>query len=246
MGKGEKSLHQQQQQQQQSHDGDNSSGLICPECSRFFNRIAQEFSFRCIFFLILGLSVFLSGIFWILPRHSVNSGFDAKEAIKLSATVQGYFRLEKPVKELVPHIGQLEYDINGEIGVPDTKVAILSMHQCGASNWTDVVFGVLSDPMNVAIVPVSISVLRSSFVELFLKQSNLTLTASTFGQPSMFEILKYPGGITVIPGQAASIWKIPQILFNFTLNNSITDIVENFGQLKAQLKFGLHLMSYEV
>lgn len=38
------------------------------------------------------------------------------------ATVQGYFRLEKPVKELVPRIGQLEYDINGEIGVPDTKV----------------------------------------------------------------------------------------------------------------------------
>lgn len=244
MGKGEKSLRQQQQQQQ-SHDGDNSSGLVCPECSRFFNRIAQEFSFRCIFVLILGLSVFLSGIFWILPRHSVNSGFDAKEAIKLSATVQGYFRLEKPVKELVPHIGQLEYDINGEIGVPDTKVAILSMHQFGASNWTDVVFGVLSDPMNVAIVPVSISVLRSSLVELFLKQSNLTLTASTFGQPFMFEILKYPGGITVIPGQAASIWKIPQILFNFTLNNSITEIVENFGQLKEQLKFGLHLMSYE-
>lgn len=120
------------------------------------------------------------------------------------------------------------------------------MHQCSASNWTDVVFGVLSDPMNVAIVPVSISVLRSSFVELFLKQSNLTLTASTFGQPSMFEILKYPGGITVIPGQAASIWKIPQILFNFTLNNSITEIVENFGQLKEQLKFGLHLLSYEV
>ncbi|KAM5574545.1 hypothetical protein ABKV19_013809 [Rosa sericea] len=246
MGKGEKSLHQQQHSHQshQPHDS-SSSGFVCPQCSRFFNGIARQFSFRCVFVLILGLSVFLSGIFWILPRHSVNYGFDAKEAIKLSATVQAYFRLEKPVRELVPHIGQLEYDIYGEIGVPGTKVAILSMHQYGASNWTDVVFGVLSDPVNVPILPVSLSVLRSSLVELFLKQSNLTLTASTFGQPYMFEILKYPGGITVIPGQAASIWQIPQILFNFTLNNSITEIVENFGELKEQLRFGLHLRPYE-
>ncbi|XP_050376036.1 uncharacterized protein LOC126793529 [Argentina anserina] len=243
MGKGEKSLHQQHQQQ--SHETHNACGFICPECSRFFNRIAQELNFRCVFVLILGLSVFLSGIFWILPRHSVKFGFDAKQEIKLAATVQAYFRLEKPVRELVPHIGLLEYDINGEIGVPDTKVAILSMHQYGASNWTDVVFGVLSDPVNVPIAPVSVSVLRSSLVELFLKRSNLTLTESMFGQPYMFEILKCPGGVTVIPGQAASIWQIPQILFNFTLNNSITEIVDNFGELKEQLRFGLHLRPSE-
>lgn len=120
------------------------------------------------------------------------------------------------------------------------------MHQYSAYNWTDVVFGVLSDPVNVPIVPVSISVLRSSLVELFLKQSNLTLTESMLGQPYMFEILKCPGGITVIPGQSASIWQIPQILFNFTLNNSISEIVENFGELKEQLRFGLHLRPYEV
>ncbi|KAM2274903.1 hypothetical protein ACFX1S_044649 [Malus domestica] len=241
MGKGEANLHQQQP----NHEGQSASGLICPGCSMVFNRIAKGLSFRCVFVLVLSLSVFLSGIFWILPHRATNSGFDATQAIKLSATVQAYFRLEKPVTDLVPHIGRLEYDINGEIGVPGTEVAILSMHQFPAHNWTDVVFGFLSDPINVPIVPVSLSVLRSSLVELFLKQSNLTLTTSIFGQPSTLEILKYPGGITVIPGQPASIWQLPEILFNFTLNNCIDDIVENFGELKEQLKFGLYLRPYE-
>jgi hypothetical protein len=126
------------------------------------------------------------------------------------------------------------------------QVAILSMHQSGASNWTDVVFGVLSDPTNVPINPVSLSVLRSSLIELFLQQLNLTLTPTIFGKTSMFEILKFPGGITVIPVQSASIWQIPQILFNFTLNNSISDMLENFIEFKDQLKLGLYLTSYEV
>lgn len=41
------------------------------------------------------------------------------------ATVQAYFRLEKPVSDLVPNIARLEYDIYGEIGVPSTKVCII-------------------------------------------------------------------------------------------------------------------------
>ncbi|XVE48681.1 hypothetical protein DITRI_Ditri01bG0021800 [Diplodiscus trichospermus] len=119
------------------------------------------------------------------------------------------------------------------------------MHQSGASNSTDVVFGVLSDPINSQINPVSLSVLRSSLIELFLQQSNLTLTTSVFGQPSEFEILKFTGGITIIPVQSASIWQITQILFNFTLNNSISEIEDKFIELKDQLKYGLQLRSYE-
>ena len=120
------------------------------------------------------------------------------------------------------------------------------MHQAGASNWTDVVFGVLSDPMNVPINPVYLSLLRSSLIELFLQQSNLTLTTSTFGQSSKFELLKFLGGITVIPLQSISIWQIQQVLFNFTLLNSISEIQDKLVQLKEQLKFGLHLRPYEV
>ena len=120
------------------------------------------------------------------------------------------------------------------------------MHRAATHNCTNVVFGVLSDPIDVPINPVSLSVLRSSLIELFLQQSNLTLTNSTFGQPSSFEILKFPGGLTVIPDQSASIWQISQILFNFTLNNSICEIKENLAELKEQLKWGLHLRAYEV
>ncbi|XP_004296885.1 PREDICTED: uncharacterized protein LOC101298215 isoform 1 [Fragaria vesca subsp. vesca] len=92
--------------------------------------------------LILGFSVFLSGILWILPRHSVNSGFDAKESIKLG-DAGGYF-------------------VNRWLFCPCTKIVHLTgLMWCLVS----------SDPVNVPILPVSISVLRSSLVELFLKQS---------------------------------------------------------------------------
>ncbi|GMJ03612.1 hypothetical protein HRI_004030400 [Hibiscus trionum] len=237
MGKNEDNL----QQREQSIESGNSQGNPGFLCGRFWN----EFSFRCVFVLFLGLSVLLSGIFWFIPSRSVKSGFDAKQALKLSAPVHAYFTLEKPVSELVRNIEKLEYDIFEEIGVPDTKVAILSMHQSGASNSTYVVFGVLPDPVNRPINNVSLSVLRSSLIELFLRHSNLTLTTSIFGRPSDFEILKFPGGITVTPLPSASIWQKSQILFNFTLYNSISEIDDKFIELMDQLKYGLKLRSYE-
>ncbi|KAG2703700.1 hypothetical protein I3760_06G149600 [Carya illinoinensis] len=244
MGKSElQNLHRQQ-----NHEADSnqvSSGFFRDGCSVALNRVGREFSFKCLFVLILTLSVLVSGIFWVLPFHSTKCGFDAKDAIKLGATVQACFRLDKPVTKLVLHVGRLEYDIYGEIDVPGIKVAITSMHQSGASNWTDVVFGVLSDPINVPISPVSLSLLRSSLIELFLQQSNLTLTSSIFGKTTKFQILKFPPGLTVIPVQFSSIWQIPQILFNFTLNNSISEILEDFIEFKDQLKIGLYLRSYE-
>ncbi|ESR45131.1 hypothetical protein CICLE_v10000890mg [Citrus x clementina] len=242
MGKNEQNL----QQQQTSHTPDQrSSRFFCARCSVVLSLISKELSLKCVVLLFFSLAVFLSGFFWLLPRSKFQSGFDAKAEIKLSASVQASFRLQKPVSELVPRIGRLEYDIYGEIGVPDTKVAVLSVHQSGASNWTDIVFGVLSDPINARINPVSLSVLKSSLIELFLQQSNLTLTTTVFGQPSMFEILRFPGGITVIPLPIAYILQLPQILFNFTLNNSISEIEENFIELSDQLKFGLRLRPYE-
>ncbi|XP_030475713.2 uncharacterized protein LOC115692883 [Syzygium oleosum] len=217
--------------------------FCCARCSAGLRRVAGELSLRCVFFLLLGLAVFLSGVFWVVPLSRARSGFDAKEAVKLGATVQVSFRLEKSVSEIVMFIGRLEYDIYSEIGVPDTKVAVLSAHQSDSTNYTDVVFGVLSDQMNVPINQVSLSVLRSYLIDLFLRQSNLTVTASLFGQPSELQILKFPGGITVNP--STSIWQMPQILFNFTLYQSIYDIQENFLEFKGQLKYGLRLRSYE-
>ncbi|KAE8668352.1 putative serine/threonine-protein kinase samkC-like isoform X2 [Hibiscus syriacus] len=242
MGKNEdRSL---QQQREQGLESGNNEGHLCGRCWRVLSSLSNEFSFRCVFVLFLSLSVLLPGIFWILPIRSVNSGFDAKQAIKLSTPIHACFTLQKPVSELVQHIEQLEYDIYEEICVPQTKIAILSIHHSGV-NSTKVVFGVLSDPVKSPISPVHLSVLKSSLVELFLRQSNLTLTTSIFGHPSDFEILKFPGDITVIPVQSASIFQITQFLFNFTLYNSISEIDDKCVELKDQLKYGLRLRSYE-
>ncbi|KAL5992879.1 hypothetical protein ACLOJK_013798 [Asimina triloba] len=161
-----------------------------------------------------------------------------------AAPVQASFRLPKPVEMLTAHTSWLEHDINDEIGVPDTKVSIIAMNPI-SENWTTVVFGFFPDPLDAPIPPFAASILRSSLVELVLQHSNLSLTTSIFGQPSSFEVLEFRGGITVIPVQFSSIWMPPQILFNFTLNNSISQILENIDELKDQLKYGLQLRPYE-
>ncbi|KAL3843703.1 hypothetical protein ACJIZ3_001106 [Penstemon smallii] len=231
---------------QQSHGSTGISSSRTFFCQRFSNGVCTLFNLKCAVVLIFSVACFLSAIFWLLPLQYRQAGFDAKDSIKLSASVQAYFKLQKPVLELVPYIARLEYDINEEIGVPSSKVAVLSMHPANFSSGTDVVFGFLSDPINSTISPVSLSVLKPSLVDLFLKQCNLTLTSSIFGESSSFEILNFPGGITIIPEKTAFILQIPQVLFNFTLNGTIYDIKENLLELKEQLKLELNLMPNEV
>ncbi|XP_054777884.1 uncharacterized protein LOC129285927 isoform X2 [Prosopis cineraria] len=240
-------IQQQNLQQRQSHDPEDpvSSGLLCRGCSVVLRRFANELSFKCIFILILSLSVLVSGFFWMYPRFAIKSWYDASDAIKQRATVQASFKLEKPVSQLIPYIKRLEYDIYSEIGVPNTEVAVLSIHPSGTPDLANVTFGVLSNPLNVPINSVYLSLLRSSLVELFLKQSNLTLTTSIFGNASTFEIATIPGGVTVIPVQLGPIIQIPEILFNFTLNSSINEILDGFDDFKSELRLDLGLRSDE-
>ncbi|KAI4320525.1 hypothetical protein MLD38_033996 [Melastoma candidum] len=226
--------------------GVGNSGIFCDRCSLRLRRLCDHFSFKCALVSILGFAAFLSWIFWILPAsRGVDVRYDAPDSVQRSATIQASFKLQKGVPELIMNIKRLEYDIYGEISVPDTKVVVLSMHKSESPGCTNVVFGVLSNSSTSPINPVDQSLLRSLFIELFLQQSNLTLTAALFGQTSDFEILVFPGGLTVIPANSASIWKIPNILFNFILNNSITEIQENSFEFREQLKHGLRLGSHE-
>ncbi|KAH6787655.1 hypothetical protein C2S52_007207 [Perilla frutescens var. hirtella] len=226
--------------QQQPRGSSASRTFLCQRCAVGVSRV---FSFKCAVVLMLSVAAFLSAFFWVLPLRYKHLGFDAKESIKLSATVQSYFQLQKPVSELIPYISRLEYDVNEEIGVPSLKVAVLSMHQADSSNWTAVVFGFLTDPVNNTTNPVALSLLKSSLIDLFLQQYNLMLTSTIFGEPSSFEILKFPGGVTIIP-ESTPLLSLP--LVNFTLNSSIYDIKENLPELKEQLKEGLHLMPNEM
>ena len=83
------------------------------------------------------------------------------------------------------------------------QVSVLSLDPTGESNWTTVTFGVWPYPSNFTLSPTELSILRSSLVSLVIRQSILYLTPSLFGNSSSFEILRFPGGITIIPPQTA-------------------------------------------
>ncbi|CAA0837393.1 hydroxyproline-rich glycoprotein family protein [Striga hermonthica] len=81
---------------------------------------------------------------------------------------------------------------------------------------------------------------------MITRQSPLHLTESLFGNPVDFDVLKFRGGITVsTPEQKAFLMQNVQIIFNFTLNFSIDEILVNFEELRNQLNAGLHLAPYE-
>ncbi|KAL0316721.1 UNVERIFIED_CONTAM: hypothetical protein Sradi_5550300 [Sesamum radiatum] len=119
-----------------------------------------------------------------------------------------------------------------------TKVEIISLESSAGSNITKVVFAVESDVTTQSLI-------RASFMSLVTHQSFLHLTESLFGDPFSFEVLKFRGGITASPEQKAFLMQSVQILFNFTLNFSIDQIINNFDELRSQLKTGLHLAPYE-
>ncbi|WOL06577.1 hypothetical protein Cni_G15311 [Canna indica] len=207
--------------------------------------ICRVFSARCLLVFVLSASVLLSAVFWLPPFRAHRSVFVTDDPDSLHAEIQASFILETPISELASGAARLEYEIFEEIGVPNSKVSIISMHSLAPENSTHVVFGFLPDPKNASISSPALSILRSTLINLVLKQINISLTSSVFGQPSSFELLKFPGGITVIPLQSASIWEIAKILFNFKLNNTIEEVLENIDSLKDELKFGLNLKSYE-
>nr|GMC79288.1 vacuolar protein-sorting protein bro1-like [Ipomoea batatas] len=159
------------------------------------------------------------------------------------------FMLEKPVSLLEDHILQLEDEILDEISVSNTKVFpvdILSLETSALSNKTKVVFAVDSDDKSTSISPTAKALIQDNFVYILIHQSNMSLTtASLFGNPASFEVLKFKGGIAVAPLQKAFTLQKVQIVFNFTLNFSIEELQVYFDELTQQLKSGLHLSPSE-
>lgn len=83
-------------------------------------------------------------------------------------------------------------------------------------------------------------------MDFVIGQSTLHLTTSLFGRTFFFQVLKFPGGITVIPKQNAFLLQKVDMLFNFTLNFPIYMVEDKLSELKDQMKSGLLLNSYEV
>ncbi|KAL8037077.1 hypothetical protein ABFS82_11G016400 [Erythranthe guttata] len=208
----------------------------CNRCCLSCIRLKKLVNFRCVFALLLGVAVFLSAVFWLPFFH-----FGNREDLDLDYAghdIVASFTLKKPASFLKDYILTLEDDIFDEMSYSSTKIEIISLESTAGSNVTKVVFAVESDATTQSLI-------RASFVSLITNQSFLHLTESLFGDPFSFDVLKFRGGITASPVQKAFLMQNVQILFNFTLNFSIDEIVNNFDELTSQLKTGLHLAPYE-
>lgn len=201
---------------------------------------------QCMAALLLGTAMALSALFLLPPftgRGSPAAAPDPDAAF--AADIVASFMLQKKVSELSESTSKLEFDIYEEIGIPNSTVAINFLQPLGSSNWTYVIFSIVPYPIYSTISSTWLSILRSSFMSLVVEQSTLHLTESLFGSSSKFEVFKFPGGITIIPPQAAFLLQKPYASFNFTLNFPIYKVQEKTNELKHQMKSGLHLNPYE-
>uniref|UniRef100_A0A1J3DX31 DUF7036 domain-containing protein n=1 Tax=Noccaea caerulescens TaxID=107243 RepID=A0A1J3DX31_NOCCA len=219
--------------------GNRCSGCCCASISRYF-------SLRCVLILAFSAAVFLSALFWLPPFLGLSDrgDLDLDPRFKDHRIVAS-FDVEKPFSFLEENLFQLENDITDEISFPMTKVVVLALERLGNLNRTMVIFAIDPEKANSKIPAEIESLIKAAFETLVQKQLSFRLTESLFGQPFSFEVLKFPGGITVIPPQPIFPLQKAQILFNFTLNFSIYQIQSNFEELTSQLKKGINLAPYE-
>ncbi|CAF1924816.1 uncharacterized protein BNAC05G08270D [Brassica napus] len=236
---------QVQQQQQQNLDPEAESSRFF-FCGSFCSALSRLFSLTCVIFLVLSFATLLSAIFWLFPPRRSLPRHHADDIVHLNASVQACFRLHKPASKVISHRGKLEKDIFSSLDLRNhTKVTVLSLHQPGASNFTEVKFGVLPVLTNHTLRKDSLTSLRSSFVNLFAQRSSLNLNKSTFGKPTSFQVLKFPGGITVDPLGLEPVSGLLTLVFSFTLDVSLSEIQHKVDLLKNQLELVLHLEMFE-
>uniref|UniRef100_A0A0E0CCS5 DUF7036 domain-containing protein n=1 Tax=Oryza meridionalis TaxID=40149 RepID=A0A0E0CCS5_9ORYZ len=201
---------------------------------------------KCVAALVLGVAVLLSAVFWLPPFARRGRGSEGPDpGAGYDADIVASFRLHKMVPKLNGNASRLELDIYEEIGIPNSTVVVNSLQQLVGSNWTNVIFSIVPYPKNLTLSSTGLSILRSYFMSFVVRQSTLQLTESLFGNSSSFEVLKFPGGITIIPPQTAFLPQKPHATFNFTLNFPIYKVQDRIDELKDQMKTGLLLNSYE-
>ncbi|CAN8279625.1 unnamed protein product [Cochlearia groenlandica] len=219
----------------------------CSDCCCVSDQICRCFSLRCVSILVFSAALLLSALFLLPPFFGLT---DRDDLVDLDPRFKDHrivasFDVEKPVSFLEDNLLQLENDIIDEISFPMTKVKVLVLERLNSLNRTMVIFAI--DPeKEYSKIPAEIeSLIKAAFETLVQKQLSFRLTESLFGQPFLFEVLKFPGGITVIPSQPIFPLQKSQLLFNFTLNFSIYQIQSNFEELASQLKKGINLSPYE-
>lgn len=211
-------------------------------------RIRKLVGVRCVLVLVVSVAVFLSAAFWLPPfisladRRNLHGGSRFK-----GHDIVASFIVNKSASLLEDNKFQLTNEIFDEIDAPSSKVGIWSLDPLPGPNKTRVVFTVDPEDKHTEMSSAVISLIRASFTTLVIRPSILHLTSSSlFGDPYSFEVLKFKGGITIIPQQTAFPLQKEQAKFSFKLNFPIYQIQSNFKELTSQLKSGLYLTSFEV
>ncbi|XP_042467871.1 uncharacterized protein LOC122051024 isoform X1 [Zingiber officinale] len=209
-------------------------------------RLRRIVRLRCVAALVLGVAMLLSVIFWLPPFLRHYGGHKGHSGdLTFAADIIASFKLQKSLSMLNTNLPRLQLDIFEEIGVPNSWVSIISLEPISDTNWTTVVFGVLPYPSTAMISSTALSILRSSFMSLVVRQSTFHLTTSLFGNSSSFEVLKFPKGITIIPPQNIFLLQKVHTFFTFKLNFPINQVEDKIGELRDQMKVGLLLTSNE-
>lgn len=207
------------------------------------SRVCNRSTVKIIVAVVVSVNLLLVGVYNI-PMLRKHNGGNTGENLE-AAQVQASFMLKRPLSVVKANILELESDIWDEIAVPNMKVKIISLRPLDEYNATDVAFGIFPNQENSSISSPGLSVLRETFTSLVLGKYNLSLTHSVFGRAYFFQLLSFPKGITVIPEQAHFPLLHMQVLFNFTLNYSIFQVVQNLAQLKQELEIGLRVKATE-
>ncbi|XP_019095178.1 PREDICTED: uncharacterized protein LOC104769403 [Camelina sativa] len=203
-------------QQQQNLDPENphqSSRFFGQSCSSALSRL---FSLRCLIVLVVSLAILLPTIFCLFPSRS--------------------HTLAPPLSQ--PHANDtINYNVTVE------QVTVLSLRQSCSCKYTDVEFAVVPVSAGYEISTQSLNSLRSSFVNLLEQRSKLNLTTTSFGKPISFQVLKFPGGISVDPSGSIPVPFIGYVgnLLNFTLDRSISQILRDNKARKLSGKLAVTL-----
>lgn len=196
--------------------------------------------------VVLGLYLLAFAIWSVRFRGASSKDSQPQSPPPWRPHVEASFRLRKSVLDIQKNLSQLQLDLQNEIGIPDTQIDIVSIAPLTYKNCTEVRFTVSPNEPSDLIEPVELSLLRETFVELFTQRSvNLSLTSTVFGTVSRFEVLQFPGGITVVPPQPGFPLSKVFVLFNFTLHNSLTHVHRNFAKFRLQLANGILLKPNE-
>ncbi|EFJ23342.1 hypothetical protein SELMODRAFT_442895 [Selaginella moellendorffii] len=197
----------------------------------------QRSTWRWIVTVVLSLQLLV----FVLLTVGIRRGHNGAKNSFIEAPFMFTFKLQRSASVIERYKAELEANLSSHIPSSNMKVSLLYVNQTNDCRYAEVRFQLLPDHR----APYNESAVKKSLVKFFLQQRNLSLTPTTFGQVYDFQINKFPGGLSIVPGKWQKSLRRPS-LFNFTLPNStISGVSSNFRVFKHQLAGGISLQHNE-